>query len=222
MSTRQDVYAEIDRERAYQDHVWGRTASSGRPGTGDRTIDEFILYVFGRSVELSALASHSDKADEKLDHMRKIAALCVACLEQHGCPPRRMPNDPNHNIFPASTPAPVFANPTDALASRRSDEKTLHPQGVMTEAERTAIEAVQTAKFPDRCGVFIAQDETCRNPEPCPEHPFKSKMLWRGRAIERLSKEELIEVAVELASQVEDERLQHKSDLSVIDAEVVG
>jgi hypothetical protein len=90
-ATRQEVYAAIDGERAYQDKRWGRTASSGQPGDGSRTIDEWALYieVYARKLaELAATTGDAESVNDKLDGMRKIAAMGVACMECYGAPHR--------------------------------------------------------------------------------------------------------------------------------------
>jgi hypothetical protein len=86
--TREAVYSIIDGERNYQDSRWGTTASSGRPGAGERSIDEFILYISGYANDAVNVASHFGDPQKKLDAVRKVAALCVACMEQHGAPRR--------------------------------------------------------------------------------------------------------------------------------------
>lgn len=91
---RSRVYRLINGERDYQDSRWGSTLSSGRsPGIeeegGMRSIDEFILYIKGYTDDAVNVASHFGESDKKLDPIRKIAALCVACMEQHGAPARR-------------------------------------------------------------------------------------------------------------------------------------
>ena len=85
---RNEVYAAIDSERDYQDGRWGASASSGNPGSGERTIDEFALYISAYSDDLKGIASHALDPTDKLDSVRKVAGLCVACLEQHGAPRR--------------------------------------------------------------------------------------------------------------------------------------
>lgn len=85
---RQYVYSLIDGERNYQDFKWGSSGSSGTQGNGDRTIDEFILYIYGYAQDAVKEASHFGDASKKLDVVRKVAALCVACMEQHGAPAR--------------------------------------------------------------------------------------------------------------------------------------
>lgn len=85
---RHEVISVINNERDYQDAKWGNTKSSGKPGRGERSIDEFALYISGLSDELLYLASHFGGKEEKLHIIRKIAALCVNCGEQHGLPER--------------------------------------------------------------------------------------------------------------------------------------
>jgi hypothetical protein len=85
---RHEVISIINDERDYQNAMWGDTKSSGEPGRGERTIDEFALYITGLSNELLDLASHFGGKEEKLHIIRKIAALCVHCGEQHGLPDR--------------------------------------------------------------------------------------------------------------------------------------
>jgi hypothetical protein len=88
MPTRQEVYAALESEADYQKAKWGHTASSNRPGNGERTIDEFILYISGYAHDAHQLASHTGGPEAKLDMVRKIGELCVACMVQHGAPKR--------------------------------------------------------------------------------------------------------------------------------------
>lgn len=91
---RTQVYKLIDGERDYQDSRWGATLSSDRvpvpqqSNGGDRSIDEFILYIKGYADDAVQVAAHFGDPNAKLDPVRKIAALCVACMEQHGAPER--------------------------------------------------------------------------------------------------------------------------------------
>lgn len=87
-ATREEVYEALDSERVYQNARWGDTASSGRPGSGDRTLDEFILYIVGYANKLAAIGSVSADPAEKLEFVRKVGGLCVATMEQHGAPRR--------------------------------------------------------------------------------------------------------------------------------------
>jgi hypothetical protein len=91
--TRAEVYTVIDGERDYQDLRWGATLSGERtPGPGqsggDRSVDEFVLYILGYTNDAVNLASHFSKKEDVLAVVRKIAALSVACMEQHGAPKR--------------------------------------------------------------------------------------------------------------------------------------
>jgi hypothetical protein len=91
--SRQQVYGIIDSERNYQDSRWGATLSGDRAPAagqsgGDRSVDEFILYIAGYTNDAVHNASHFAKAEDKLAIVRKIAGLCVACMEQHGAPTR--------------------------------------------------------------------------------------------------------------------------------------
>ena len=99
MPTRVEVFVAINTERKYQDHRWGRVANippgSGITGSstlgdriGNRSIDEFALYVEGYARDLAQLASHTNDPEPKLDFFRKVGALCVAAMEQHGAPHR--------------------------------------------------------------------------------------------------------------------------------------
>ena len=93
MTPRQEAYAAIDSERAYQDMMWGDTLSGGRePGEGqqggDRSVDEFSCYIVGYAQKLLATACTSPVDREKLEIIRKIGGLAVACMEQHGAPRR--------------------------------------------------------------------------------------------------------------------------------------
>jgi hypothetical protein len=92
--TREAVYAAIDSERDYQDELWGDTLSGNRlpihslQQGGDRSIDEFILYLQGYMNDLVYLGSHFSDTPAKLEVIRKVTTLGVAAMEQHGAPHR--------------------------------------------------------------------------------------------------------------------------------------
>jgi len=89
---REDVYKAIDSERDYQDSYYGNKLSGERPAPegegGNRTLDEFVLYIQGYANDLTAHASTSSDWEGKLHRIRKVAGLCVAAMEQHGAPHR--------------------------------------------------------------------------------------------------------------------------------------
>lgn len=87
-ANRAEAFSAINSERDYQDKKWGGTLSGGRPGDGSRTVDEFALYIAGYADDLVRVASHFGDTKAKLEVIRKIAGLCVACMEQHGAPLR--------------------------------------------------------------------------------------------------------------------------------------
>lgn len=83
MSTRKEVYAAIDVELDYQESKYGRTSSSNRTGEGERTLDEYALYINGYANQLPSLAVDRGYTKAKLDTLRKIAALCVKGLSMY-------------------------------------------------------------------------------------------------------------------------------------------
>ncbi len=83
MATRQEVYQAIDSERDYQDHRWPAGTSC------DRTVGEEILCM--EDCLLGARGSwQSGKLNtlETLNHIRKVVAVGVRALENHGAPIR--------------------------------------------------------------------------------------------------------------------------------------
>jgi hypothetical protein len=97
------VIQAIDSERAYQDKKWGHTLSGGRPGDGFRTVDEYTTYIAGYTADLIHEASHFGNDEAKLHIIRKIAGLCVACMEQNGAPLREIPPTPITSSFITSS-----------------------------------------------------------------------------------------------------------------------
>jgi hypothetical protein len=75
--TRDAVYAAIDSERDYQDLKFG-----GNP----HEIDAFATHIRQYSMVLDETATSPNDPRAKLAVVRKIAAICVRCMEQHGVP----------------------------------------------------------------------------------------------------------------------------------------
>ena len=90
---REEVFKVLSAERDYQDVRWAGTKSSQRDsntsGSLDRTIDEFGAYIVGYALKLSHAVSETDDPKEKLNIIRKIGALAVACGEAHELPYRK-------------------------------------------------------------------------------------------------------------------------------------
>ncbi len=80
---RRYAFDAINSERDYQDSLWGE----GERKAIDRSLDEFILYIQQYASEAGYLTTHMFE-DDALDHVRKVAALCVGCMEKHGAPRR--------------------------------------------------------------------------------------------------------------------------------------
>lgn len=88
MTDRSEVYKALDGERDYQKVRWSEdTTSTG----GFHSVTEFLVYM--QDYVNEALHNVSREADpgasEKALHwVRKVGALAVACMEQHGAPER--------------------------------------------------------------------------------------------------------------------------------------
>lgn len=81
---RSDVYKTIDGERDYQDKRWGYNKET--------SVAEYVLYMEDYIQKARHdLTRYSDPmgAEAALSTIRKIAGLCVACMEQHGIQERK-------------------------------------------------------------------------------------------------------------------------------------
>lgn len=74
---RNEVYRIIDGERVYQQ-------AQGQPDS--HTADEWLLIMDYYMNQ--AWNEGEDTDDDRLASIRKVVAVGVAALEQHGCPPR--------------------------------------------------------------------------------------------------------------------------------------
>lgn len=87
MTTRTEVYAAIDTEREYQDHIWPQ--SEGAELSPPHTVGEDILLLDEYVQRARALWTEEPKPEsDTLNFIRKIAAIAVRCMEQHGAPKR--------------------------------------------------------------------------------------------------------------------------------------
>lgn len=78
-----DVYKLIDGEREYQNLRWGKVFDD------TNTLEDWIAYI----IQYIALADSNEVAlnkTESLENIRKVAALCVACMEQNDTPARNL------------------------------------------------------------------------------------------------------------------------------------
>lgn len=81
--TREDIFAEIERERAYQDKKWGREFDN------KNTPNDWVAYIalyLGKAVTLPWDRTAFRTA------ILKVAALCVAILERGAYAPRHYDN----------------------------------------------------------------------------------------------------------------------------------
>lgn len=86
MYSRKEVYAAIDTEREYQNHLWEKEACQNK-----HSVAEFVLYLEDYVAEARkqlARGTEPAAAAEALNTLRKVAGLAVACMEQHGAPVR--------------------------------------------------------------------------------------------------------------------------------------
>jgi hypothetical protein len=83
-STRAEVYHALDSERDYQDRRWNpSTTTSG----GDHSITEWIAYMedyLAEAKHVLARTARQDAYPQVLHIMRKVTAMGVKCMEQHG------------------------------------------------------------------------------------------------------------------------------------------
>lgn len=87
---RTEVYAAIDSEREYQNKRWGKTPEE-LTGHNPHTVTEWLAYMQHYVNEGLALATTSNDPEASqlaLAFARKVAALGVVCMEQHGAPKR--------------------------------------------------------------------------------------------------------------------------------------
>jgi len=84
MPERSDVYAAIDGERAYQGTL-GPTRTDGE----ERSVGDYLVMLGTYYRRATEGWTNSAGTEIALDNMRKIAAIAVRCMEEHGAPRRR-------------------------------------------------------------------------------------------------------------------------------------
>lgn len=86
MPERKTVYAAVDTERAYQDAQRGNAKRhEGRP---PMTPGEYLLCMEKCLADARTIWYAPNGGEACLEHVRKVTALGVACMELHGAPPR--------------------------------------------------------------------------------------------------------------------------------------
>ena len=81
-TTRASVYAAISTERQYQEKRWPGFSSAAQD------LSAWAEYIERYLSLVKDYDSHNDKP-EALEAMRKIAALAVCAMEEHGAPERQ-------------------------------------------------------------------------------------------------------------------------------------
>lgn len=79
---RQEVFVRLNDEREYQTALWGDQHHS---------VEEYLLYTesyLAEAKKVMCRTADSAAIPAALPIIRKVAALALACLEEHGCPPR--------------------------------------------------------------------------------------------------------------------------------------
>jgi len=85
---RSEVYAALDSERAYQKHRWNETTTTSK---GLHSFSEWIAYMdyyMGLAKKELATRARQEAYPDVAHIMRKITAMGVAAMEEHGAPRR--------------------------------------------------------------------------------------------------------------------------------------
>ena len=87
---REHVYAAIDSERDYQDHLKKDRTSNPTDGTRsiDHTVGDFVTMMQHYQTQLVKAWTANPGDQEALNVIRKIGGIAVNCMEQHGAPHR--------------------------------------------------------------------------------------------------------------------------------------
>ena len=88
MAIREDVYAAIDSERAYQETRWNSSTTTSH---GQHSYEEWFTYIEDYIAEAKHILSRGSAQDVDLPvaHiLRKVTAMGVAAMEQRGAPRR--------------------------------------------------------------------------------------------------------------------------------------
>jgi len=87
-ASRQSVYSALDSEREYQVSRWNETTTESG---GRHSLEEWFTYMVDYIREAQHAFSREASQDAKpkaLNIMRKVTAMGVAAMEQHGAPRR--------------------------------------------------------------------------------------------------------------------------------------
>lgn len=82
MPTRNDVYVSLDTEREYQIKRWGVETQASQP------VASYLTFIQHYMNEATREITKNPDNRFVMETIRKITALGVACMEQHGAPQR--------------------------------------------------------------------------------------------------------------------------------------
>jgi hypothetical protein len=85
---RRRVYDAIDSERIYQD-LLPPARTDGRK----HTVGDYIVMLQNYQAEAVAAWTKNASDEQALHTIRKIAGICVRCMEEHGAPRREIPSE---------------------------------------------------------------------------------------------------------------------------------
>lgn len=92
---RKEVYEIIDSEREYQRLSWGDVQPDGTIVERKKDVESFLLYMEDYLHNCRVYVSHEPNNKLALEHLRKVIALGVHCLEQHETVKRDISNVKN-------------------------------------------------------------------------------------------------------------------------------
>jgi hypothetical protein len=87
MTERSSVYQAIDGERDYQDEM--QVGPDGRTDGRDKSVGDHLTLIRVYSAKADAAYSENPGDLPAIHEIRKIAALAVRCMEDHGAPARK-------------------------------------------------------------------------------------------------------------------------------------
>lgn len=88
---RKGVYEALDSERAYQNSKWCRTPGDLAAGHNPHSVCEWLTYMrhyVEEGLRVATTANDPAASAQALEFVRKVAALGVVAMEQHGAPRR--------------------------------------------------------------------------------------------------------------------------------------
>jgi len=89
---RKDVYKAIDGERAYQDRVIDKNLKRHDASLPDHSVGDYLTMLTTYLHEAHENWTRHGGNHAALDSIRKIGAIAVHCMEDHGAPEREAPH----------------------------------------------------------------------------------------------------------------------------------